>query len=109
MKLEDLKNKNPFLVPDGYFENFPDLIMAKIKEEEKSKKTIRLNVNFTSIIRKTATIAAAAIILLSLTITQNKVKNENYSDITIEEAFLDMYSILEVETYILSELYSENQ
>lgn len=108
MKLEDLKNKNPFLVPDGYFENFPDLIMAKIKEEEKSKKNIRLNVNFTSIIRKTATIAAAAIILLSITITQNKVKNENYSDDLIE-AFLDMYSISEVETYILSELYSENQ
>lgn len=101
MKLEDIDKKNPFLVPDGYFESFPDLIMARIKEEEKPKrKIIKLNVY----LRKAVSIAA--IIIIFFMIGQTDKKSSNLYDLGIsQEELLDFYSTSELEDYIISELY----
>ncbi|MDR2038109.1 MAG: hypothetical protein LBQ60_09315 [Bacteroidales bacterium] len=40
MEGNQFSNKNPFSVPDGYFENFQDHIMSRIREEEKPEKKI---------------------------------------------------------------------
>lgn len=36
------ERKNPFLVPDGYFETFSDRLMSRIGEEQKASKTRKL-------------------------------------------------------------------
>ena len=34
------KKKNPFTVPDGYFDNLPERLMKCVGEEEKAKKKV---------------------------------------------------------------------
>jgi len=109
MKLEDI-NKNPFKVPDGYFDNLSDRIMNNIYEEEKkSKKTIKMNLSF---VRKA--ISIAAILILGLIISKpfdNSNVNKNQvittdSTLTEEEMNYLLLSSSEYEYYLENELYS---
>ena len=34
------KKKNPFTVPDGYFDNLTERLMKRVGEEEKAKKNL---------------------------------------------------------------------
>ena len=36
---EKYKSKNPFTVPDGYFDTLEDRVMSQVKENEKPKQT----------------------------------------------------------------------
>lgn len=36
---EKYKSKNPFTVPDGYFDTLEDRVMSRVKENEKPKQT----------------------------------------------------------------------
>ena len=47
--LENLSKEAPFVVPEGYFDSFPDRLMKKIhaeNEKHEPKKSIRLNTFF---------------------------------------------------------------
>jgi len=41
IRLDDLKKETPFIVPDGYFENLPRIIQAKIPNEVVRKPLIQ--------------------------------------------------------------------
>lgn len=41
IRLDDLKKETPFVVPDGYFENLPQLIQSKIPNEVVRRPLIR--------------------------------------------------------------------
>lgn len=41
IRLDDLKKETPFSVPDGYFENLPQLIQSRIPNEVARKPLIR--------------------------------------------------------------------
>ena len=49
LDLENLSKEAPFVVPEGYFDSFPNRIMKKIQaedEKQEPKKSIRLNTFF---------------------------------------------------------------
>jgi hypothetical protein len=102
MKLEDINKKNPFLIPEGYFENLSDNIMLKIEKEKKRTKVLKLNLYL-----KRA-ISIAAILLISLFITQT---NNNYDNVDSYEydlsgdELLSLFTTSEIEDYIMSEYY----
>jgi hypothetical protein len=56
---EEWPSKPPFIVPDGYFETFPEKLMARIESEKLSKKK-------TKVLRLQILYAAAAIFFLAL-------------------------------------------
>lgn len=57
------KKKNPFSVPEGYFEHLTDQVLEKIKEEEKPQK-----VSFVQLLKPY--MGLAAIFLLAFVIVQ---------------------------------------
>jgi len=54
-------NKNPFSVPDGYFDTLPDIVMDKIEQQTKSKSR-RIGIT----IRPLLSMAAAFLILFGI-------------------------------------------
>jgi len=112
MKLEDIdKTKNPFKVPDGYFDNFESNIMDNIHDKEKSKKQKVLHFNY---FKRFASIAALVILSLFIFSPENTYKDyvndteivNNLSDINTEE-LMYLFSASELEDYIVSEMYTE--
>lgn len=57
------KKKNPFSVPDGYFDHLTDQVMERVKEEKKPRRT-----SFVHILKPY--IGLAAIFLLALFVVQ---------------------------------------
>ena len=57
------KKKNPFSVPDGYFDHLTDQVIERVKEEKKPRRT-----NFVHILKPY--IGLAAIFLLALFVVQ---------------------------------------
>lgn len=61
MKIEDFKNREPFTVPEGYFDTLAQRVTKKLPAEKKSTRTI-LPTRWGQYIGYAATVAIAAVI-----------------------------------------------
>ncbi len=77
MKLNDYKKREPFKVPEGYFENLADNIMQKLPREEASVHTTSRNTTLATRLRRIGYAASIAVILFlgSIAITQTSNKS----------------------------------
>lgn len=83
MKLHELgANKNPFRVPEGYFENFNERLAARLPQQEQKAKTIRL-------MPRVWRYAAAVVVILgvSLALFLNHDKHETIVAETTQEEY----------------------
>ncbi|GAB4277747.1 MAG: hypothetical protein Kow0068_00980 [Marinilabiliales bacterium] len=77
-KLTSIEKKNPFEVPEGYFETFPDKLLNKINEEQTKKSPFN---RIVSIIKPQLKLAAAFLLLamfaflITYFITDNQTDN----------------------------------
>ncbi|MBN1599615.1 MAG: hypothetical protein JW894_15075 [Bacteroidales bacterium] len=99
--MSDIKNRygtdkdNPFSVPDGYFEQFPDKMMSRIMRGKKDYQPgiIRLH---TSVLK--VAVSAAAVLIIGIISFKLFVRNNN-DNLTKEQ----IASVLELEFYDLDE------
>lgn len=86
LQQEKLK-KQPFGVPEGYFESFSERLQQRIKEEESSKVPVRKIGTPTRWLAMAAAILAAAMITTTIVrlVSTNSDTQENYSDMAILE------------------------
>lgn len=102
LQQEALK-KNPFGVPDGYFESFAERLHQRIMEEEASRVPVRKIGTTTRWVAMAAAVLAAAVIITSIIrFTSGNDTEGLYSDMAILE---QMY-VLEDDRY-LYEMYDE--
>lgn len=88
--LEDIKIKNGFIIPDGYFENFENKIMKQIENEEPKVISIFRRKYF-----YVASIAATILLLIGGLFTNRNNIN------SIDDTTLENYLVTEVSSYDL--------
>ena len=88
--LEDIKIKNGFIIPDGYFENFENKIMNQIENEEPKVISIFRRKYF-----YVASIAATILVVIGFLFTNNNNIN------SIDDTTLENYLVTEVSSYDL--------
>lgn len=88
--LEDIKIKNGFIIPDGYFENFENKIMKQIENEEPKVISIFRRKYF-----YVASIAATILVVIGFLFTNNNNIN------SIDDTTLENYLVTEVSSYDL--------
>ncbi len=79
MKLEDIKNKKPLTVPDGYFENLDSNIMRMLPQKPVATPQKRRTVNLTGYLRYTS-YAAATLLIFFIGSTLFKSHNSNIAN-----------------------------
>lgn len=100
--LTKIGNKDPFKVPEGYFEDLSGAIMDKVntaQEAPRDEGKIRpLNASW----RKPLSYAAAIalILIVSLFLLQNRHSNDEIAEDWVQEISLE-----EIESYVLENLY----
>lgn len=85
------KKKNPFSVPEGYFEHLTDQVLEKIKEEEKPQK-----VSFVQLLKPY--MGLVAIFLLAFVIVQFVVPHFIDSDKMLKKVNTEMVTGIEENT-----------
>lgn len=88
--LEDIKIKNGFIIPDGYFENFENKIMKQIENEEPKVISIFRRKYF-----YVASIAATILLVIGGLFTNRNNIN------SIDDTTLENYLVTEVSSYDL--------
>ncbi|SHJ27873.1 hypothetical protein [Flavobacterium haoranii] len=88
--LEDIKIKNGFIIPDGYFENFENKIMKQIENEEPKVISIFRRKYF-----YVASIAATILLVIGGVFTNRNNIN------SIDDTTLENYLVTEVSSYDL--------
>lgn len=88
MKLEDIKNKHPFTVPDGYFESLDSNIMRQLPKKPAATQQKHRTVNLTGYLRYTS---YAAAILLAFFIGSTLLKSSDTTIANNEEYFTGEY------------------
>ena len=106
LQQETLK-KQPFSVPDGYFEGFSDRLQARIREEQQKETPVRRITAFT---RSRAAMAAAilSVALISYSILRFAVFNQTPSD-QADVALIDEFHLMEDDFYLVEYLESEEE
>ncbi|MCK5839321.1 MAG: hypothetical protein KAG99_05700 [Bacteroidales bacterium] len=104
-KLPPVKKANPFIVPDGYFEEFPSSLNGEINKQtdrsiSQTQKVFRLKV-----ITKLAW--AASIIILGL-VGAYFLLNQHHDDKSLLTETFTWEEVFETRNYMISEFY-ENQ
>ena len=86
LQQEKLK-KQPFGLPEGYFESFSERLQQRIREEEPSRVPVRKIGTPTRWLAMAAAVLAAAMITTSIVrlISSNNVAEREYSDLTLLE------------------------
>jgi hypothetical protein len=110
LQQEKLK-KQPFGVPEGYFESFSERLQQRIKEEESSKVPVRKIGTPTRWLAMAAAVLAAAMITTTIIrlVSTNSGAQENYSDLAILEqmqVFNDdiyLFELVEDKTEVMDE------
>jgi hypothetical protein len=110
LQQEKLK-KQPFGVPEGYFESFSERLQQRIKEEESSKVPVRKIGTPTRWLAMAAAILAAAMITTTIVrlVSTNSGTLENYSDLAVLEQMqvfdddIYLFELVEDETEDLDE------
>ena len=96
--------KQPFLVPEGYFESFADRLHQRIQEEDSSRVPVRRIGTTTRWLAMAAAVLAAALITTSIIRLSSSKSEGFYPDMAILEQMqvLDddrfLYELLEAET-----------
>ncbi|MCB0806582.1 MAG: hypothetical protein KDC05_12350 [Bacteroidales bacterium] len=104
---------NPFVTPQGYFENLPQQIMKRIRKEEAGKKNSGLNVLFKPYSIAAISLAAAALLFIAyvLFIPGDEEKAERISAISLDELLeYNPEYITDMDEWLLIEtLYADNE
>jgi hypothetical protein len=109
-KIPDLQHeslkKQPFSVPDGYFESFSDSLQARIREEENTTPVRRITI-FT---RPRVAMAAAilSLALISYSILRFVVPNYGPSS-PADVALIDEFYLMEDDDYLVEYMESEEE
>ena len=91
-QLEELKKKNSFKVPEGYFENLTDQIMAQLPEKEAKPQVISLWGRTKPWLYAAAMIAGVALLVRSFVGSPEQSKtNLNLTSSADIEAFYQYY------------------
>ena len=77
-KLEELNGRNPFRVPDGYFDNFTEKMMAKLPERE---ATVAKKISIYDRVRPWLYLAASFVALILLFQVMNKVGKNKETEV----------------------------
>ena len=99
MKLEDINNKKPFTVPDGYFENLDSNIMNMLPKKPVAQK--RRTMTLTSALRYTSYAAAVVVIFFLGTtlLTSNSTATANNEDYYNNEYIDEVLSNYPIDDY----------
>jgi hypothetical protein len=106
LQQETLK-KQPFSVPDGYFESFSDRLQARIREEQQKATPVHRIRTFT---RARAAMAAAilSVALISYSILRFAVFNQGPSD-QADVALIDEFNLMEDDFYLVETMESTDE
>lgn len=100
--LNDMDKKNPFKVPDNYFENFNLEIMEKLPEKDKQVKKIPLWTTITKWSAAAAILAAVSLVGLNYiesSQSNNATINKDENKASLEN---DYYQFIEEEATLLA-------
>ena len=105
MKLDDYKNRNPFKVPEGYFDNLASNIVQQLPKEpceQKKRKTISLtrhlrHIGYAATIAVILFLGATAIVKTTgestnIAASNNEYYNNEYIDELLENYTFDDYT-----------------
>ena len=94
---QDLLKKQPFEVPEGYFEGFSERLQARIREEDESKPVRRI----VTTVRFRVAIAAAVlgVALISYSVLRVVLPNNGSSGISFELALMEELEGFNVDSY----------
>ena len=105
-KLDSLKNKSQFKVPEGYFDKLPDSIMNRINEEEKQLTATEPKHSIFSLFKNQLAIAASFTALFLLAYTAITIMAPESEESMLSES--EIYASLEAEITELDEDYLYN-
>jgi hypothetical protein len=102
---QEALTKNPFGVPEGYFEGFADRLQQRIKEEESSRVPVRKIGTTTRWLAMAAAVLAAA--LITTTIVRLTSSNGDTNGFYPDQALLEQMQLLEDDRYLYELLEEE--
>jgi hypothetical protein len=88
--LEKLKNRNPFRVPEGYFESFTDKMMNQLPEKQVMKKGRKINLFG----RFQPWLAAAAVFIGIISVIYFFEKKSNNKDMIVKNISSQSFAML---------------
>ena len=103
MKLEDIKKKNIYTVPDKYFDQLPTRIQARVNEK---KPVFKLSFNW-NITLKVAVPAFAVVLLLFYFGINENYNNQSASEILAQVSTEDLVAYLETTDITTDEIIEE--
>jgi len=106
LKHKSLK-KNPFSVPEGYFESFSERLQERIREEEASKVPLRMM--GTARFRIAIAAAVLGVALISYSIIRFTVPNNDAPGFYPDIALLEQLNVIDDESCLLGLMDSETE
>lgn len=105
MKLRELEaGRNPFRVPEGYFEDFNERLAARLPQKEQKAKTIRL---MPRVWRYAAAIVVILGVSLALFLNHDRQKNIVVAETTQEEYYNEALDYIMVGNMEIAEYLTE--
>ena len=102
---QDLLKKQPFEVPEGYFEGFSERLQARIREENESKPVRRMVT--TARFRVAIAAAVLGVALISYSVIRFALPNYGSSGTSFEMALMEELEASDVDSYWMELMESE--
>jgi len=98
--------KNPFDIPEGYFESFSERLQERIRQEDESKVPLR-RIGTSTRFRLAMAAAVLGVALISYSILRSTALNNDVPGSYLDIALLEQLDVIDDNSYLLGLMESE--